>query len=240
MLAEPGGRELFDAAISPDGELVAAGGADRTVQVWRLRTGELVARLRTPARVNAVAFSPDGSLVAAAAGRAIRVWRVAELRAAPVVLRDPSPAQENEFWSVAFAPNGEFVAGGNFNGAWSLWDVSASERVARAKGHADTVADVAFSGDGAYLVTAGWDGAAKVWAVPGGGLVTSFRTAASAFEAAAFAPRGRSIAVAGDDGRATVFECVECRPLRELVCLAEKRVTPAVRATERDAFESCD
>jgi WD40 repeat protein len=240
VLGQPGGRELFDVAISPDGELVAAGGIDGSVRLWRWREGKLVSRLRTPARVNAVAFSPSGGFVAAAGGRAIRIWRVADLRRAAVVLRDPSPAQENEFWSVAFAPNGEFVAAGNGTGTWSLWDLRTSALVARVKGHTDTVADVAFSGDGAYLVTAGWDGAAKVWAVPGGGLVTSMRTSAGQLEAAAFAPRGRSIAVAGDDGRATVFECDGCRPLRELVCLAEHRVTAALRAQERDAFEACD
>jgi hypothetical protein len=48
------------------------------------------------------------------------------------------------------------------------------------------------------------------------------------------------VAVAGAGGTATVFACAACRPLEELICLAASRVTPRVRAGERDAFARCD
>jgi WD40 repeat protein len=240
MLGRPGGRELYDVALSPDGELVVAGGADEAARVWRWRERELVARLPTPGRrVRSVAFSRDGRHVAVAAGRAVRVWRDGAFGRPFAVFGDPGADEDNEFWSVAFAPGGRRVAAGDWSGWWTVWDVETRKLVARGKANVDIVAGIAFSGNGAYLVTADWKGAAKVWRVPGGGLVTATRTAASSLEAAAFAPHGRLIAVAGTGGRATVFECVECRPLRELVCVAARRVTVAVRARERDAFAHC-
>lgn len=240
-LGRTGGREFHDVAVSPDGELVVAGGADEAARVWRWRQRELVARLPTPGqRVRSVAFSRDGRNVAVAAGRMVRVWRDGAFGRPFAVFREPDAVKYNEFWSVAFAPGGRRVAAGDRSGSWFVWDVETRRLVARGKANVQTVAGIAFSGNGAYLVTADWKGAAKVWRVPRGGLVTATRTAAASLEAAAFAPRGRLIAVAGTGGRTTVFECAECRPLRELVCVAARRVTAAVRARERDAFAHCD
>jgi WD40 repeat protein len=237
-LGQAGGRPLHDAALSPDGELVAAGGNGPFVRVWRWRQQKLVLQLRTPAeRVDGVAFSPDGELLAAAAGQAVRIWPAGSATASAVL---PDRGRGNELSSVAFDPSGTLIAAGSSSGAASIWDVHTEELVARVIGHGDTVWDVAFSGDGRYLVTAGQDGFAKVWTVPGGGPITSVRTGRSSLEGAAFSPRGRRVAVAGADGRVTVFECAECRPLEALVCLAASRVTPRVRAREPDAFGRCD
>jgi len=239
VLRLPGGREAYDAEISPDGREVLAGGAGGAAHVWR--SGKLVGTLRTPAEsVRGVAFSPDGRLIALGSGGTVRIWHAGSFGRPAIVLRDPSGAAENEVWSVAFSPDGKRVAAGNWSGAWTVWDVPTRGIVARAKGHVDTVADVAFSPDGAYLATAGWDGAVKIWAVPGGGLVTATRTPSRELEAVAFAPRGRVVAVAGTGGRTTLFECAECRPIDELVCVAAERVTPAVRAKAEDAFADCD
>jgi WD40 repeat protein len=189
--------------------------------------------------VNAVAYSPDGRFVALAAGRTVRVWRTGAFARPVAVFRDPGPLEQNEFWSVAFGPDGR-VAAGDLSGWWFVWDVDERALVERGKAARETVGDLAFSVDGTYLVTADWRGGARVWRFPGGSLVTATRTRSPRLDAAAFAPRGRLIAIGGEDGRITVFECAECRPLRELVCLAEQRVTPAVRAEERDAFAACD
>ena len=241
VLRPPDGGEVYDAAIPPDGSEVLAGGADGAAHVWRWRSGKLVGTLRTPAEsVRGVAVSPDGKLFAVGGGRAVRIWRAGSYGRPAIVLGDPSGTAENEVWSVAFSPDGKRLAAGNWSGAWTVWDVPTRQIVARAKGHVDTVADVAFSPDGDYLATAGWDGAVKVWAVPGGGLVTMTRTLSRELEAVAFAPRGRVVAVAGSGGRTTLFECAECRPLDELVCLAAERITPAVRAKAEDAFAECD
>jgi WD40 repeat protein len=237
-LGQSEGTPLYDAAFSPDGETVAAAGYGHLVRVWRWRQEKLLLVRRMSAeRVDGVAFSQHGGLVAGAGGRTVRVWHVGA--GTPVAVftdRD----RRSELTSVSFDPSGELVAAGSSSGAASVWDVRTKELVARVTGHGDTVADVGFSADGRYLVTAGYDGIANVWTVPGAGLVTSVRTRASSLEGAAFAPRGRNVAVAGAGGRVTIFECAECRPLDALICLAATRVTPQVRAREPDAFGSCD
>ena len=85
-------------AFSPDGELVAAGGANRTVTVWDLRTGRRVAELPRrrifrenswaanvlagvgPPPVRRVAFAGTQTLVAQIGDGTITVWDLATRR----------------------------------------------------------------------------------------------------------------------------------------------------------------
>jgi WD40 repeat protein len=237
-LGQPEGTAILDAAISPDGQLVAAAGqagADRAVvRLWRWRQRKLVmARGGFADQADGVAFSPSGSLLAAAAQDEVRVWRAGD---GSLVARLHG---RGELTSVAFDPGGELLVAGADSGAAWLWDLRSKKRVALLNGHSDTVTAVAFSANARYLVTSSHDGLAKVWTVPGGDLVTTLRSR-SELESASFAPRGRRLAVAGAGGRVTLFDCVECRPLGSLVCLAASRVTPEVRAREEDVFARCD
>jgi WD40 repeat protein len=68
-------------AFGAGGKLLASGGDDWTVRVWRPRTGEELATLRGhTGRVSGVAFVPDGSaLLSAGFDGAVKVWDAADL-----------------------------------------------------------------------------------------------------------------------------------------------------------------
>jgi WD40 repeat protein len=236
-LGQRGGLSLYDAAFSPDGRLVAAGGSGPMIRVWGWRQRKPVLQLNGSGdRIDGVVFSPVGGLIAGAGEKTVHVWRAGH-GSLVALLRG---GRRDQLTSVAFDPKGELVAAGGTSGGATIWNVGTQKRVARVRGHSDTVSDVAFSADGRYLVTVGHDGLANVWTVPGGQLVTRVRTPAPSLEGAAFAPAGRLVATAGDGGHLTVFDCAECRSLHGLVCLAASRVTPRVRAREEDVFRGCD
>src|SRR5262249_48273123 len=68
-------------SFSPDGRLLAAGGAEGTVRVWDTSRGRAVAELRASDWITSLAFSPDGQFLAAGGGTLrkpgeIRVWKI--------------------------------------------------------------------------------------------------------------------------------------------------------------------
>jgi len=68
-------------AISPGGDYVAAGSLDKSVRVWDIRGGNVIARLDGEGghkdSVYSVAFGPDGeTLVSGSLDKTIKMWRL--------------------------------------------------------------------------------------------------------------------------------------------------------------------
>jgi WD40 repeat protein len=146
----------------------------------------------------------------------------------------------NPLLSVAFSPDGARVAAGGWTGSVWVWDVRSHDLVATLAGR-HLISGIGFSQDGRFLVTAGDDGIARVFATDTGRPVAQLPSSAGFLEGAAFSPVNWSIAVAGDRGEAAVLDCVECRPLDELLCLAADRLTPrALSMLPRDTREVID
>jgi glucose repression regulatory protein TUP1 len=73
-------------AISPNGQLVAAGSLDTVVRIWDVTTAQLVERLRGHKdSVYSVAFTPDGKgLVSGSLDKTLKYWDVSGLIAGGV------------------------------------------------------------------------------------------------------------------------------------------------------------
>ncbi|MCK7622453.1 WD40 repeat domain-containing protein [Streptomyces sp. RS10V-4] len=157
--------------------------------------------------VYAVAFSPDGRILATGAGdRTIRLWSLAD-PAHPVPLGRPLTGHTNWVYWLQFSPDGHTLASASRERTARLWDVRDPlhpRPLGRPlTGHSDYVFSVSFSRDGRTLATAGQDRTVRLWDVsdpahakPLGHPLTG---AGEAVSSAAFSPDGRTVAAPGHD-----------------------------------------
>jgi WD40 repeat protein len=114
-------------AFSPTDELIAAGFGytSETIRLWDARSGEARGQLIDHAKVvRALAFSPDGRLLAAPCdGQTIRVWTVADQAELRCLQAYHGGVEE-----LAFLPDGRTLVSGGNNGV-RFWNVTASSQV---------------------------------------------------------------------------------------------------------------
>jgi WD40 repeat protein len=191
-------------AFSPNGEILASGGHDRTVAVWDVADGTQCGSLREATRlVTSLAFSPDGSLLAAGCGN----WapRVPDrpslpggeliLWAVPGVLRGGFRHVESRPFppwvlSLAFSPQG-VLALGLGDGQISLLDTTqaAPDAVLR---QGLLVRALAWSPDGKTLAAAS-DYEVRLWDVETGQVRARLTGHFGLVWSLAFSPDGRTL-----------------------------------------------
>jgi WD40 repeat protein len=210
-------------AFSPDGALIAAGGADGTVQVWEAATGRRAAVCQGhTAPVHCVAFSPDGQRLAAGGeDDTVWIWEVATGREM-VQLRGP-PVET--VWSVAFSPDGKQLATGLWGNHARLWDAATGQPLFGRLNHNSDVYGVAFSPDGKRLVSASGDQTVKVWDTATGQEAVALRGHTGQVWAVAFSPDGFRLASASEDHTVNVWDATdlteEVRAERDAVALLD-------------------
>jgi WD40 repeat protein len=151
-------------------------------------------RFRHGSRILCMAYSPDGSIIAAGGGDdPVRLWN-AQTGKEERTLKDT--------WThaIAFSPKGDVLATAGAFKVIQLWNPATGQKLRDLKGHTGTVKTLAFSSDGTLLVSAGQDRVVRVWEVgngkPGDPL---FEGSADEVNAAVFGPQARSVTAGGGD-----------------------------------------
>jgi WD40 repeat protein len=202
----------------------------QTLKLWTVDPASRVAPLTLRlgwhahnATVSDTAFSPDGKAVATVSlepTHSVMLWDAASGR-----LLDELLGHTDWVRSVAFSPNGKWLATAGCDRTVRIWDVAARACVHILTGHTNKIRSVAFSRDGAQLTSAGNDGFIHTWDVETGSLLRSLDARENIVDVK-YSNDGSTIAAAGASGYVWLIDATDGKTPRrvpadvdELICL---------------------
>jgi WD40 repeat protein len=158
------------------------------VRLWETATGSCRSTLEGHSNsVRAVAFSPDGQLVASASDdRTVRLWETATGSCR-------STLEGHSEWvsEVAFSPDGQLVASASRDRTVRLWETATGSCRSTLEGHSGHVSAVAFSPDGQLIASASDDRTVRLWETATGSCRSTLEGHSNRVSAVAFSPDGQ-------------------------------------------------
>jgi WD40 repeat protein len=182
-------------AFHPTGRKIATGGLDgQAVQIWDPDTGRDLGSLPWATDVRSVAFSADGTLLAAGSyAGPVKVWDLSR----PGAEATTHHLYAGPVLNVAFRPNNLDLAWCTGTGRIRIIDARSGAEVRTFRGHDGPVNCLAFSPDGRRLASAGDDRLVRVWSMDAPKEVRSRYLQGGWNYDCAFSPDGRYLALAG-------------------------------------------
>jgi WD40 repeat protein len=164
-------------AVSPDGQFAATAGEMNfgsgvsPVVLWRIADGALIRTFtgNPDNSADSIAFSPDGTELAAGEGFDVHVWRIAD----GALLRTLT-GHDWFVFSVAYSPDGQWIATGSGDNTAKIWRRTTGVLQRTLSGHSFFVSGVAWSPDSARLATSSFDGTSRIWDASTGAKLTTF------------------------------------------------------------------
>jgi WD40 repeat protein/DNA-binding SARP family transcriptional activator len=191
-------------AVSPSGSMFAVSPRRDRVSLLNAATRPVGPALRGPlGYVTAIAFSPDGNLIAATGTRQAVIWDTAE-RKIVMVLPVGIPFGNHRAGAVSFSPDGMTVAIGRSDAIVALYDLRTGRQTHKLVSYG-SINDLDFSSDGKLLATAefGNFGSAFIWNVADELIVSSLKDGFPL--SVRFSPRDDKLVAVGITSSRVVF-----------------------------------
>ena len=140
-------------ALSPNANVLASSSNKGALRLVEVSTGENHRSLKPDLAVDehafhAIAFSPDGEIVAAAGWEPIHFWNV-ETGKQIIRMKDCRELIK----AIAFSSDGKLLASCAWDGAIRIWDVCSGKQIKKISGNLGEIHSIAFCPDGDILVS---------------------------------------------------------------------------------------
>lgn len=194
-------KAVYTLNWSHDGRFLAVAG-NGYIHVWDTDQGELTARLgRRFNEYISLAWSPDGTSVAAAYDNKTLIWQPGANKRSNVRIYH-YPARVNV---VAWSPDGLYLATGGYDRTVNIWNMRDDKLVGANHNHIQSISALSWSPDSRRIVSGSFAANLNIWdALTGIGILSYYAHMGSVM-AVAWSPDGRSILSGGSDRRVCIW-----------------------------------
>ena len=202
---------VSEVVFSPDKVHFATEAADEKGMIWSLDSDKGIELSGLTGTKAALAFSPDGTLLATEGGPGTSLGALPE-GDFPATVWDVATGKmkfrlgghQEYIAGVTFSPDGNAIVTASGDNTARLWTAD-GQLVKELRGHTRPLASALFSPDGKFVVTASADNTIRVWDSLDGRLITEYRGHSQAVNSVAFSADGQFIITADDDQTARLW-----------------------------------
>lgn len=164
------GGQVFAAAWSPSGRMIAGGGKGKFLTVWDANSAKPAYQLTGSSDdVASCAFLSDKMLISAGASGILRAWEIEATRS----IRSQQ-AHSQHIVQVLVSPSGTWYATASWDKTVKVWNLQHKTKFALAEG-SQAITAITLTKDERLLAAAYWDGSVRIWNMDSGDKVDEFQ-----------------------------------------------------------------
>lgn len=189
---------INDLLIFANGLRMVSAGADKTIRIWDLTSGETLQTWNDQTSyVNTMLLSPDETrLYSGNADGTLQAWTVAS----GDLLWQETTAHNGPINTVDRTPDGQWLVSGGADGAIHIWEANTGNPVRSLPSGQGAINSLVVTSDGQYIISGGSDRTIKFWHIATGKLEDTLEGHESFVNALAISPDGRFLFSASADG----------------------------------------